>query len=879
MTKLCLGILTMLLLIILPAAPADVFYVASSGSATPPYNSWFTAATDLQAAIELAAVSLDGPHQIWVKKGVYKPQFNPHTEIATPQEYCFALRNNVGIYGGFAGTESALEERNPGANETILSGDRGTSDTWADGTRIVDASGTFHLPPTGDPNLDLPVLNADTNVYHVINNRDQPNAVDATALLDGCIVTGGYANGSNWRDTWGGGMCNESASPTLVNCKFAGNTAAGTFGNGGGISNWESSPILSNCEFAGNRAVETSGGMDNFSYSNPLLSGVSFLGNSANSGGGLGNSMGSDPTLIDCTFSGNKTTGGAGGGMLNSDCDPVLIRCAFSGNAAVGNSSYGGGMSSAGSPILTDCTFTENSASGYAGYGGGISNSVGSPSLINCTFEGNQARIGGGIEDGYSYLVMTNCTFARNSAYGAGGGMCGNYLSSSILTNCTFNSNTGGILGSDNASITATACVFYGGSYGAEFSLYTDLSGIRYCDVQGSLSGLGPGCISSDPHLGNLGYYGGITDCISIASDSPAIDSGTAVYQVTTDGNLIVYLVPGSSPEEYRRAEDGEIYDATGQTLEQINALDQRGYLRSGRQDMGSYEYGAAPSPTPILPSPTPTLAAPSPSPAPTARRIVFDAADFDGDGAGDLALWRSSDASWRVRDVSLVYYGLATDIPVTGDYNGDGGADYAVWRPLTGRWWVRGLYTNSTPLANFYFGTSGDVPVPADYDGDFRTDTAVWRPLNGYWAIKSQTRFYYGMNGDLSVPGDYNGDGRADPAVFRPSLASGVWYIRNISQRAWGLAGDFVTPGDFNGDGTTDLSVFRGYAGRWYTLGSGSVVFGQYGDIPVVIDYDGDGTSDRVLYRPSDGAWRIYGVTSISYGISTDQSAVGETY
>ena len=286
-------------------------------------------------------------------------------------------------------------------------------------------------------------------------------------------------------------------------------------------------------------------------------------------------------------------------------------------------------------------------------------------------------------------------------------------------------------------------------------------------------------------------------------------------------------------------------------------------------------------TPTPPIPTPTEAPNTPTPVTVPTPVRHVYDAADFNGDGSDDLGLWRSSNSSFYIYNISAVAYGLAGDIPVTGDYNGDGRADYAVWRPSSGRWWVRGVNTSGTPLADLYYGLSGDFPVPADYDGDFRTDTAIWRASGSgcLYAIKSQTRFYYGVAGDLPVPADYNGDGTADPAMFRSNGAmSGLWYVRNLTFRAWGYGSDAVAPGDYNGDGTAEISVFRGYAGTWYILGSAPVSFGQANDIPVVIDYDGNGTQDRVLYRPSTGGWYIYGVTSISYGTSTDQPAVGKT-
>jgi hypothetical protein len=283
-------------------------------------------------------------------------------------------------------------------------------------------------------------------------------------------------------------------------------------------------------------------------------------------------------------------------------------------------------------------------------------------------------------------------------------------------------------------------------------------------------------------------------------------------------------------------------------------------------------------TPTAAIPTPTDAPNTPTPATAPTPERYVLDAADFNGDGADDLGLWRPSNSTFYVYNISSVAYGLAGDIPVTGDYNGDGTADYGIFRPSAGRWWLR----NPSGIGSIwyaYFGQNGDIPVPADYNGDFRTDTAIWRPTNQMWAVKDITRFYYGVRDDLPVPGDYNGDGNADAALFRNNGAmSGVWYVHNITRRAWGYGSDAVAPGDYNGDGTAELSVFRGYAATWYILGSAPVSFGQADDIPVVIDYEGDGTQDRVLYRPSEGAWYIYGVTSITYGTAADRPAVGKT-
>jgi hypothetical protein len=60
----------------------------------------------------------------------------------------------------------------------------------------------------------------------------------------------------------------------------------------------------------------------------------------------------------------------------------------------------------------------------------------------------------------------------------------------------------------------------------------------------------------------------------------------------------------------------------------------------------------------------------------------IFDGSDFNGDGASDASVFRSSTGRWHIRNVGTYAWGQVGDLPVNGDYNGDGTTDIAVWRP-----------------------------------------------------------------------------------------------------------------------------------------------------------------------------------------------------
>ncbi len=399
----------------------SIIYVKYNASGANNGTSWMDAYTDLRSALSAATIS----DQIWVAKGTYKP--------GSVRTDTFTLKTGVAVYGGFVGTETALSQRSPVANVTILSGDIGTAGIASD------------------------------NSYHVVTS----SGVNSTAVLDGFTIKAGNANGA-YPNGYGGGMYNDSGSPTLRNLTFSSNSA---MFYGGGMYTYSGSPLLINVTFSGNHANDGSG-MFNYNNSNPTLTNVTFSGNiAASHGGGMYTYSGS-PSLTNVTFNGN-TAGSEGGGMLNDSSSPSLTDVTFSGN----HGSYGGGM-----------------------YNSSISN----PSLTNVTFSGNTASWGGGMYNWSSSPTLTNATFSGNTGQ-----------------------NNGGAMYNDNAGTHIYDSILWGD--GAT-EIYDLSSVVTITDsILAGICPLGATCthvLNSNPLLGPLANNGGFTKTMALGTGSPAIDTG-----------------------------------------------------------------------------------------------------------------------------------------------------------------------------------------------------------------------------------------------------------------------------------------------------------------------------------------------------------------
>jgi len=252
---------------------------------------WASAYTDLQLALAAAASG----DEIWVAAGAYKPT------VTADRTITFSMKNGVGVYGGFNGTETLRSQRDPAANVTILSGDIGTPSVSNDNSyHVVTADAAVTLSGVFD-GFTVMGGQADGNPA---SNQDRGGALwvnGGSPKLVGVTFTANYAA---FR---GGAVRVESGAPQLLSCTLAGNTVA--FGaGGGGLSTGAGSVDMESCIVRSNSiSGSTTGGGGIQTAGNTTLINCVIAQNSPN---GL-QITGDNNKIQDCTFNANNGYGAA----------------------------------------------------------------------------------------------------------------------------------------------------------------------------------------------------------------------------------------------------------------------------------------------------------------------------------------------------------------------------------------------------------------------------------------------------------------------------------------------------------------------------------------------------------------------------------------
>jgi len=340
----------------------DLWYVSEAASGAGTGSSWTNAFSSVQEALDNASEG----DVIWVAAGTYSSAEPGDSAVPV-----IMMKPHVDIYGGFSTADTALSQRDPKVNRTILDGEN--------------------------------------RAWHVVIGADD-------AKLDGFIIQSGYANGG-FPDNCGGGMLNHHVSPEVENCVFTSNDAGF---HGAGMANIHSSASVKNCIFRINVAANNGAGVyndDQFGIDGYLQfdNCVFGPGNSCRFGGGMYNSW-CEVAVNDCRFN-NNLANHNGGGLYNTSARVTARRCVFTENHAYdGGGVYMNGIAGEDLTRLENCLIETNTA--YVS-GGGVYLLRASSSLINCTIVENAAIYAGGIGCWHSEAEFVNCVVWGNVAYNA----------------------------------------------------------------------------------------------------------------------------------------------------------------------------------------------------------------------------------------------------------------------------------------------------------------------------------------------------------------------------------------------------------------------------------------------------------------------------
>ena len=209
---------------------------------------------------------------------------------------------------------TATAQKGGTTHEVGVDGDiQDAIDDASNGDTIQLAAGTYNITTTIDPG------GKQVTILGTVDGEGEPNSIldgggafrvlicqsgeTSTTVFQNLVIQNGFANN-------GGGMNNDSSSPTLTDCTFTGNSA--DYDGGGMLNSNSSSPTLTDCTFTNNSADYNGGGMYNDS-SSPTLTGCNFCGNT--SGTGNRNINGS----IDGSSSGNRLLLNCNTGDVNFD--------------------------------------------------------------------------------------------------------------------------------------------------------------------------------------------------------------------------------------------------------------------------------------------------------------------------------------------------------------------------------------------------------------------------------------------------------------------------------------------------------------------------------------------------------------------------------
>ena len=260
-------------------------------------SSW-AHATTLSAALN--ASSRGG--EIWMARGTYSP--------GTTRNATYELPSNVVIYGGFAGTETRLSQRNLSLVAT-------TNRTLIDGSLGEESDDT-------------------DNIRRLVELGE-----NKVATLDGLAIANAYNDNSGGEGA--AIFAGEGTNLTLRNCRLENNVLSNE-GTGGAIFSSGTLNIITTI-FSNNRNISSSVGQGGAVFAVNgivrLLNSV-FISNTSTGNGGAVYVANASLSMVNTVCRGNSaTSGGNGGGVYVSGADTLLVaNSIFFNNTAAGDGNH-----------------------------------------------------------------------------------------------------------------------------------------------------------------------------------------------------------------------------------------------------------------------------------------------------------------------------------------------------------------------------------------------------------------------------------------------------------------------------------------------------------------------------------------------------------
>lgn len=257
-------------------------YVTTAG--TEDGSSWANATNNLANALHVAGQvyqSYGTMPEVWVAEGTYYGD----TESAS----AFEFEGGTKLYGGFAGTESSIEERDIYAHPTILDGQNSRrvlyQNSFSDGELVVIDGFTIRNGSSSEAGGGAYLLRD----FEVRNCRFIDNSSSSSGGAVFVQLANGISNNYNFRD-----------------CEFTGNN---TLYQGGAVCDFYNYCNYYNCKITGNHANNQGGGV----YGSRKMVHCEISNNTA---GGCSGLYQSADTLVNCNIVGNVSTGNNNAGLM-----------------------------------------------------------------------------------------------------------------------------------------------------------------------------------------------------------------------------------------------------------------------------------------------------------------------------------------------------------------------------------------------------------------------------------------------------------------------------------------------------------------------------------------------------------------------------------